>query len=158
MNPNQILLRQAAGPLYLVILLASLVVLLRGHNEPGGGFIAGLVATTATVLLAAARGVATAERRLPAGSPVRLGCVGVLIATLAGVPAWGLGDPFLTHLWGSLPLGWTELKVSTVLIFDLGVYLCVWGALAGYALALLGVDEARQASAEGAAIASEERP
>ncbi len=51
------------------------------------------------------------------------------------------GQAFLTHWWGTLPLGFTEIKVSTVLVFDLGVYLCVWGALAGYALALLQADE-----------------
>ncbi|MCK7502474.1 MAG: hypothetical protein MZW92_81030 [Comamonadaceae bacterium] len=42
------------------------------------------------------------------------------------------GQPYLTHLWFTLPLGFTELPLSTVLLFDLGVYLCVWGALGGY--------------------------
>jgi hypothetical protein len=41
-----------------------------------------------------------------------------------------------------VPLGFAVLPVSTVLVFDLGVYLCVWGALGGYALALLDSDEA----------------
>ena len=51
------------------------------------------------------------------------------------------GGAYLTHWWGSLDLFVTSVKVSTVMLFDLGVYLCVWGGLAGYALALLGLDE-----------------
>ena len=70
-----------------------------------------------------------------------LAAVGVLFAAVSGLPALLLGDAYLTHLWATLPLIVTDLKVSTVLIFDLGVYLCVWGSLAGYALALLAVDE-----------------
>ena len=70
-----------------------------------------------------------------------LGTVGVLLAAVSGLPALLLGDAYLTHLWTTLPLGITDLKVSTVLIFDLGVYLCVWGALAGYAIALLSLDD-----------------
>jgi multicomponent Na+:H+ antiporter subunit B len=45
----------------------------------------------------------------------------------------------LTHIWGSIP--WLGIKVSTVMVFDLGVYLAVWGALAGYALSLLSLGE-----------------
>jgi multicomponent Na+:H+ antiporter subunit B len=130
-----------ARPLYGVILLASLWVLLRGHNEPGGGFIGGLVAVSASVLWAVARGSDAAARRLPLGSPMKLAAAGVGIGLLSGLPAWWMGQSFLTHWWGTLPLGFTEVTVSTVLLFDIGVYLCVWGALAGYALALLGLGE-----------------
>lgn len=141
MNKRIVILEVLAGPLYVAILLSSLWVLLRGHNEPGGGFIGGLLAVSASILWAVARGSDAAARRLPTGSPVALAAVGVALGALAGVPAFFLGDPFLTHWWGVLPLGFTEVKISTVLVFDLGVYLCVWGALAGYALALLGLDD-----------------
>jgi multicomponent Na+:H+ antiporter subunit B len=141
MKGRVVILEAAAGPLYVVILAASIWVLLRGHNEPGGGFIGGLIAVSASILWAVARGSEAARRRLPLGDPVMLGAFGVLLAALSGVPAWLAGDAYLTHLWATVPLGITDLKVSTVLIFDLGVYLCVWGALAGYALALLSVDE-----------------
>ena len=60
-----------------------------------------------------------------------------------------LGEPYLTHLWATVPLLVTELKVSTVLIFDVGVYLCVWGALSGYALGLLSLDEPSSPEAGG---------
>ena len=116
-------------------------MLLRGHNEPGGGFIGGLVAVSASILWAVAHGSAAATRRLPLRDPVRLAAVGVLLAAVSGLPALWLGSSYLTHLWGALPLVFTEVAVSTVLVFDVGVYLCVWGALAGYALGLLAIDE-----------------
>lgn len=141
MKGRIVILEVVARPLYGLILLASVWVLLRGHNEPGGGFIGGLLAVTASVLWALAHGSAAAARRLPLQDPVQLAAAGVLIAAASGLPALWSGGAFLTHGWGTLPLGFTDLKLSTVLVFDLGVYLCVWGALAGYALALLSVDE-----------------
>lgn len=153
MTPQVVMLQTAARPLYVLILFAAGWVLLRGHNEPGGGFIAALVATSATVLWAVAQGAEAATRRLPGRSPVALGAAGVLLAGAAGVPAWWHGEPFLTQLWTTVDLGFTQLPLSTVLVFDLGVFLAVWGALAGYALALLDLDEPRS-DAEGAAHAA----
>jgi multicomponent Na+:H+ antiporter subunit B len=140
MKSDLVILRVAAGPLYWLILLASLWVLFRGHNEPGGGFIGGLVAVSASILWAIAHGSASAARRLPLGDPVLLAAVGVGLGVLSGVVALLQGQPFLTHWWGTVPV--IDFKVSTVLVFDIGVYLCVWGALAGYALGLLATDDA----------------
>lgn len=137
MNHRPVILEVVARPLYALILAAAVVVLLRGHNEPGGGFIAGLLAVTASVLWAVAHGSEAAQRRLPTGSPVRLGAVGVLVGAFAGLPGLFVGQAYMTHLWFHLPLGFTTLPLSTVLVFDIGVFLCVWGALAGYTLALL---------------------
>jgi len=141
MKQRLVILEAVAGPLYVVILAASWWVLFRGHNEPGGGFIGGLVAVSASVLWAVARGSDAAARRLPLRSPVRLAAVGVGVGALSGLPAWWQGQPYLTHWWGEVSLGITQFKLSTVLLFDIGVYLCVWGALAGYALALLALGE-----------------
>jgi len=149
MSPRPVILDVVARPLYGVILLASIWVLLRGHNEPGGGFIGGLVAASASVLWAIARGSDAASRRLPLGSPMRLASAGLALGILSGLPALWQGRSYLTHLWASVPLGLTEVKVSTVLLFDIGVYLCVWGALAGYSLALLGLGEGRVTAVEG---------
>lgn len=146
MNKRLVILESVAGPLYWLILGASIWVLLRGHNEPGGGFIGGLVAVSASILWAVAKGSDAAARRMPLGSPLVLSAVGLGLGTLAGIPAFFYGDAFLTHLWGSIPLGFTDVKVSTVLLFDIGVYLCVWGGLAGYSLALLAVGESVSAS------------
>jgi multicomponent Na+:H+ antiporter subunit B len=138
-----VILQATAGPLYWLILGASLWVLLRGHNEPGGGFIGGLVAVSASILWAVAHGSDAASRRLPLRSPLVLAATGVALGALAGLPALLQGQPYLTHWWAAGPL-------STVLLFDIGVYLCVWGALAGYALALLAVDDADSPDHEAA--------
>ena len=140
MQRRVVILESVAGPLYGIILAASLWVLLRGHNEPGGGFIGGLIAVSASILWAVAFGSVAATRRMPLRDPVTLAATGVLLGALAGLPALLGGEAFLTHWWGEL----AGVKVSTVLLFDIGVYLCVWGALAGYALALLAIDEGDQ--------------
>ena len=146
MRDRLVILEVVARPLYWIILAASVWVLFTGHNEPGGGFIGGLVAVSATVLWAVAHGLHAAERRLPLRDAVRLAAVGVGLAAVSGLYALLNGQDFLTHAWGSLPLGFTSIKVSTVMVFDLGVYLCVWGGLAGYSLGLLGLDDPAQVS------------
>ncbi len=146
MNPRTLMLEKAARPLYWIMLAAALWVLLRGHNAPGGGFIGGLIALAATAAYAIVFGAAAARRRLPLG-PLPLAALGVALALVSGLPALWWERPYLSHLWFSLPLGFTDLKLSTVLLFDAGVFGAVWGALAGYVLALLRSVEA--AAAEG---------
>lgn len=127
------LLEAAARPLYWVLLAGAVWVLLRGHNAPGGGFIGGLLAVAASSLLATAQGV-TAARRLQPLAPLSLAIIGVGIAMLSGLTALLLGRPFLTHIWSG--------GLSTVLLFDVGVFLSVWGALTGYIYPLLETDDA----------------
>lgn len=131
-----VLLEEAARLLVPVILIASVWLLLRGHNAPGGGFIGGMVAVSATALVGVTRGADAALRGLPLGA-LRLSCLGVLVALAAGLPALFTGAPYMTHLWGEL----FGVKVSTVLVFDLGVYLAVWGGLGGLCAAALGLEE-----------------
>ncbi|MBI1304490.1 MAG: Na(+)/H(+) antiporter subunit B [Phycisphaera sp.] len=148
MNARVVVLETVVAPLYWIILAASVWILLRGHNEPGGGFIGGLVAVGATVLWGAARGPSSARHKLPFGDPVLLAAVGVLASAVSGIPAWFVGASYLTHQSFMLPLGFTELWVSTVMLFDAGVYLCVWGAVSGFGLGLLAIDD--DAGDEGA--------
>lgn len=140
MNHDVVILRLATRLLYPIILLASVWVLLRGHNAPGGGFIGGMLAVAATSLMALGIDSASALRRLPGGA-LPLACGGVLLALLSGLPGLFSGA-YMTHLWTTLPLGFTELKLSTVLLFDLGVYLAVWGSLGGICAHALAIDEA----------------
>ncbi len=130
MTPQSVLVRVLMRGLYPLLLVASWAVLVRGHDAPGGGFIAGVIAAAATAALALTFDNAHARRLMPL-DPVRLAMTGVLMALAAGLPALYAGLPFLTHM--DLP----GLLPSTVLVFDVGVYLCVWGALGGYGLALL---------------------
>ncbi|RUR28133.1 monovalent cation/H+ antiporter subunit A [Vreelandella nanhaiensis] len=109
-------------------LLVSVFIFLRGHNQPGGGFIAGLITAVALILLYMARGVEWAQARLDFPfQPVAV--VGVAIATLTGLGSWLFGHPFLTSAFGyfSLPLV-GKFELATALLFDLGVYLAVVGA------------------------------
>lgn len=136
MTGRALLLERAARPLYGILLAAAVWILLRGHNAPGGGFIGGLVAVAGTAAYALLLGAAAAQRRLPLG-PLPLALLGAILTLLSGLPALALDRPYLTHLWWNLPLGLTELPLSTVLLFDAGVFLAVWGTLAGYVLALV---------------------
>lgn len=129
--------------LYPTLIVLSVWVLFRGHNEPGGGFIGGMIAVAATSIRAIASGAARAERSLPFG-PQALAAIGVTLAVASGLPALLLSRPFLTHLWAEVPLGFTSVAVSTVLVFDLGVYLAVWGALGGVAARMIELDEEPQ--------------
>ncbi len=86
MTPRSALLRLAVRWLYPAMLAASLWILLRGHHQPGGGFIGGMVAVAASSLLAIAEGSRVAQRRLPFG-PVRLAALGGLASLASGLPA-----------------------------------------------------------------------
>lgn len=110
-------------------LLVGIYILLRGHNEPGGGFIAGLVVSVALVIQYMASGFHWAHERVRVDYHAFI-ALGVLIAGLSGVGAWVAGRPFLTSDFGyvTLPvLGSFEL--ATAMIFDLGGFLTVVGAV-----------------------------
>lgn len=109
----------------------SLFVLLRGHNEPGGGFIGGLIGALGFVFHALARGSA-ATRAVLRLEPVTWAGIGLLCGLAAGLPALlMMGEPFLTQQWlGDLPIG-------TTVLFDLGVYLVVLGFALAFVLPFL---------------------
>lgn len=134
MTPRSSLLTQSARPLYWILLAAAVWVLLRGHNEPGGGFIGGLLAVAGSSLVALNLDVRSALRLQPL-APLPLAMSGVALALLAGLFGVTAGLPFLTHLW-------TEVGLSTVMLFDIGVFCTVWGALTGYVYVLLDDGEA----------------
>ena len=115
--------RTAARLLMPLLLLFSVFLLLRGHNQPGGGFVGGLVAAAAFALYAIAFGVQRARQALLV-KPMTLLGAGLLIALVSGLPAVLRGQPFLTALWapGPLPLG-------TPALFDVGVFLVVAGVV-----------------------------
>jgi multicomponent Na+:H+ antiporter subunit B len=95
------------------------------------------MAAMATVVRAMGSGLAAAERNLPLRSPLRLAGAGALLSLVSGLPALLVDRPFLAHLSATLPNGF---KLSTFLPFDIGIYLAVWGVLAGFILTLLDLD------------------
>jgi multicomponent Na+:H+ antiporter subunit B len=133
---NSIILRTATRLLFTVLLLFSIFILLRGHNEPGGGFIAGLVTGGAFVLYAMAYGAAAARLVLRI-EPITLTGAGLLLACGSGLIALTAGEPFLTGKWVSLDwLGDEPIKIGTPIIFDIGVYLVVIGVTVTIILSL----------------------
>jgi multicomponent Na+:H+ antiporter subunit B len=124
---SSIILRTATRLIFPLLLLFSIYILLRGHNEPGGGFIAGLVTGGAFVLYAIAYDVGAARRALRI-EPLTLIGVGLLVALGAGFLPLFSGEPFLTGKWISLDwLDGEPIKIGTPVIFDIGVYLVVIG-------------------------------
>jgi multicomponent K+:H+ antiporter subunit A len=115
-----------------VALVFSVYIFMRGHNLPGGGFIAGLITAVALVLQFMAHG----QERAEAGLRARMGerfirwiGAGLGIAGLTGVAAWVWGRPFLTSAHGHPAVGWLgELPLASAAVFDLGVYLTVVGS------------------------------
>jgi multicomponent Na+:H+ antiporter subunit B len=124
-----LILATATTYLMPVLLLFSLFLLLRGHNEPGGGFVGGLVAAAAFVLLSVASGVGVARRALQV-DPRSLVGVGLLLMLASGfIGPLLYGDPYLTSHWWKVPLGDYEIALGTPLLFDIGVYLGVAGTI-----------------------------
>ena len=123
--------------LFWVMLAASLLIMLRGHDQPGGGFVGGLVAAMALGLVALAEGAATARARLPL-HPISIAGLGVLFAIIGGLPGLFSAGTFLDHQWVVLLGG--DLKLGTTLIFDFGVYLVVLGGVVALILRLYEVD------------------
>lgn len=138
---NTVILHTAALFLLPLQVLFSVFLLLRGHDEPGGGFIAGLVAAGAVALYMFAHGVESTRRILRFEPRDFLG-LGLLFGLTSALVGPLLGDPFFTAQWYNLYLGGgTEVKLSTVLLFDIGVYFSVLGALLTVLISLTEAEE-----------------
>jgi multicomponent K+:H+ antiporter subunit A len=127
-----LMLRVAARLLLPIALVVTLYIFMRGHNQPGGGFIAGLITAVTLVLQYMATGQSRAEALLRADGGrrfVRWIGIGLGIAGLTGVGAFFFGQPFLTSAHGhpDIPL-LGALPLATAALFDLGVYITVVGA------------------------------
>lgn len=117
----------AATRLLPVTLILSLLVFYRGHNEPGGGFIGGLMAAAGFIFYAMAFDTQEAEKKLRV-SPLMLIVAGLSIAFISTLPSLFAGNPFFTGEWISLSIPLLgKLKLGTPMLFDLGVYFTVWG-------------------------------
>ena len=129
---NSIILTAAARIVTPLMVAFSLFILLRGHNEPGGGFIGGLVGAVAFALYAKATSVKSALQALRVQPPT-IAIIGLAAALLSGL--WGqlVAGAFLKGMWpfyGPSPDGGTAgLPVGSVLLFDVGVYLVVVGSV-----------------------------
>jgi multicomponent K+:H+ antiporter subunit A len=112
-----------------VVLMVGFYIFLRGHNEPGGGFIAGLIVSIAVVMQYMASGFSWASARLRYPYHGVIGA-GVLIAGLTGIGSWFVGKPFLTSDFAYVRIPpFEKFELATAALFDLGVFLAVVGAV-----------------------------
>ena len=134
---GSVILRTATRFLITLLFVIALFLLWRGHNEPGGGFIGGLVASGAFALYLIAFGE-TAMRRLLRVDPRDLLWAGIGLAVLSGLFAVATNEAFMTGQWATLYLGdgLAPLKLGTPLLFDIGVFLAVIGFAITIVLAL----------------------
>jgi multicomponent Na+:H+ antiporter subunit B len=125
------------GTRYLVpvLLLFSIFLFARGHNEPGGGFVAGLVGSVAFALYAIADSVQSA-RRLLRFQPRQLIGAGLLIAASSAILPVLFQKPFMTGLWSNLALPVIG-TFGTPLLFDAGVFITVLGVVLQIVFALM---------------------
>jgi multicomponent K+:H+ antiporter subunit A len=126
--PPPLMLQLASRLVLPFAVLISLYLFLRGHNLPGGGFIAGLVLALALMLMHVSHGHAFADARLPHNN-LPWAAWGLLVALGTGAAAWWFGAPFLTSTYDYpwLP-GVGGVPLASASLFDLGVYLVVTGA------------------------------
>ena len=123
MNRPDILFRAFAGPVLLALVALGIHFFLRGHNAPGGGFIAGLVVAAAALLSRMSGG-----GQLLAIRPPTLVPLGLLIAVFSGLGPMAFGGGFLRSAYGYLD--WPligEFEWASAVLFDLGVFLVVIG-------------------------------
>ena len=124
---TSLILSTASRLLLPLFFLFSIIILLRGHNEPGGGFVGGLIAAAAFALQAIAYDVEK-TRTLLAINPRSFIVLGLLLAMSSAMISLFIGEPFFTGQWVKIsywPIG--ELDLGTPLFFDIGVYLTVIG-------------------------------
>ncbi len=122
------ILQTAARLLMPLLLLFAVFLLLRGHNQPGGGFVGGLVVAASFVLYSIAFGVDAARRGLLVSPSTLLG-IGLLVALVSGIPGVIEGRPFMSSVWISFEAGSAVIDLGTPLAFDVGVFLAVIGAV-----------------------------
>jgi multicomponent K+:H+ antiporter subunit A len=136
-EPRSLMLSNASQILLPAALLVALYIFLRGHNLPGGGFIAGLVAGAAGILLYVANGIAWSEARIRIRYRALI-AAGLASASGTGLAAWLFGAPFLTSAHGHAHLPVIgELPLASAMVFDLGIFLTVVGVVM-LALSTLG--------------------
>ncbi len=136
---NSSILRTMARLLASLLLLASLYLLWRGHNAPGGGFSGGIMAAAAFVLMAVAF-EPMAGWRATRISPLVLIPLGLGVALGSGLIGIVTGGEFLAGRWVTVDVG-EGVKVGTPLLFDIGVYLVVIGVALAVIIPLMGEEE-----------------
>ncbi|MDC3415014.1 Na(+)/H(+) antiporter subunit B [Aquibacillus sp. 3ASR75-11] len=126
-RPNDLILRSTTSLIAFILFGFSIYLYFAGHNAPGGGFIAGLMVSSAIVLMYMAYGFEAVNKILPINYRYCT-AIGLMIAVLTGVGSFFFGEPFLSHTFGYLYIPFFGNKeLATAMLFDLGVYITVLG-------------------------------
>jgi multicomponent Na+:H+ antiporter subunit B len=127
MKVNDLILQTVTKVVAFIILIFSIYLFWTGHYTPGGGFVGGLMASSALVLMLLAFDVKTIKNVIPFDYKMII-AAGLFIAVATGLGSFVFGVPFLTHTFGHPHLpGLGEVSLATASLFDLGVYLVVVG-------------------------------
>ncbi len=125
---HPVMLAVVSQSLLPLALLVSAFIFIRGHNLPGGGFIAGLITAIALIQQYVAHGVVWMRERMPLNYLAFIAS-GLLIATLSGMGSWAFGHNFLTTWFDYFKLPVVgKFELASAMVFDFGVYLTVIGA------------------------------
>lgn len=128
-DPHPMMFEMVSQSLLPLALLVSVYIFLRGHNVPGGGFIAGLITAVAIIQQYIAHGVQWIKPRVKIDYQWLI-AGGILIATVTGLGSWIFDKPFLSTWFDYFNLPWIgEFELASAMLFDLGVYLTVVGAV-----------------------------
>ncbi|MCW5737844.1 MAG: monovalent cation/H+ antiporter subunit A [Enhydrobacter sp.] len=123
---HPVMLAMLMRPLLPLALTVSVYILLRGHNLPGGGFIAGLITGVGLMLQYVARGIDFSAARLQRLDYIKVTATGLALAGGTGLASWLFGQPFLTSAHGYVyPPLIGKMELASAIVFDLGVYLVV---------------------------------
>ncbi len=136
MKPNDMILHTVTKVAAIIIFTFSIHLFMRGHHDPGGGFIGGLTTASGIVLLYLAFDIETIRKNIPFDFK-KVAALGVLIAVLTGLGGVLFGKPFLTQVFGHVELpvfGDTEL--ASAVLFDTGVALAVIGTAVSIILSI----------------------
>ena len=124
---NSVILQIAQKYVRSLLLIFAVIALLRGHNHPGGGFIAGLLAGLSIVMKGFAFDIEQVKSQMRISPPAFIG-IGLGLIVFSTVPSMISGKAFMTGLWTTIPLPLLgELKLGTPLLFDTGVFFAVIG-------------------------------
>lgn len=127
-DPYPIIITVLSRMFFPLALMVSVFIFLRGHNQPGGGFIAGLITAIALILQYICSGTEWVRQRLPVDYG-RLAVFGILVSAFTGLASLLFGYPFLTTTFTHFHIpGIGEIELASAMIFDVGVYLAVVGA------------------------------
>ena len=124
---NSAILQIAQRYVRALLLIFAVIALLRGHNHPGGGFIAGLLAGLSMVMKSFAYDIEMVSREMKL-KPAGFMAAGLLLILLSTFPSLVNGASFMKGYWLQLPLPLIgEIKLGTPLLFDTGVFFGVIG-------------------------------